>query len=121
MPVGQGDETLAVARWVRSFADVPPQFWEPALAALGGSHDVPPRAALSLSSAHALLDLVGDGLTLTPAGQLPTEAVRRLDDRFRWTEEFPWMRVNQEADVAPLRLLRAHLVAQRLLWRRGPG
>ena len=112
-------ETLAVARWVQSFADVPPQFWEPAMTALGGSRDVPPRAALSLSSAHALLDLVGDGLTLTPAGQLPTEAVRRLDDRFRWTEEFPWMRVTQEADVAPLRLLRAHLVAQRLLVEQG--
>jgi hypothetical protein len=108
-------EALAVGRWVRSFADVPPPFWEPVLAAVGRDRGVPPRAALSLSSAHALLQLVGEGLTLTPAGQLPADAVRALDDRFRWTEEFPWMRVTQEADVAPLRLLRAHLVAQRLL------
>lgn len=117
----QTHEAMAAGRWVRSFTDVPPQFWEAALAAArvdGG--DVPARAALSLASARAVLELVGDGLRLTADGQLPAESVRALDDRFRWTEDFPWMRVSQEADVAPLRLLRAHLVAQRLLVEDGP-
>jgi len=113
-------EAIAAGRWVRSFADVPPPFWDAALAAArADAGDVPAQAALSLSSARALLQLVGDGLLLTADGQLPTEAVRALDDRFRWTEDFPWMRVSQEADVAPLRLLRAHLVAQRLLLEDG--
>ena len=108
-------ETLAVQRWVQSFDDVPEDFWRPALTALRERRGVPARAALSLSSAHALLDVVGQGLTLTGDGQLPPETVRALDDRFRWTEEFPWMRSTDEADVPPLRLLRAHLTAQRLL------
>ena len=58
-------ETLAVQRWVQSFDDVPEDFWRPALAALPGWREVPSRAALSLSSAHALLDVVGEGLALT--------------------------------------------------------
>lgn len=114
-------ETLAGGRWVRSFAGVPGEFWDAALsAAHADTAAVPARAALSLSSARALLEVVGDGLRLTADGQLPTETVRELDDRFRWTEDFPWMRITQEADVAPLRLLRAHLVAQRLLVEDGP-
>jgi hypothetical protein len=112
-------ETLAVQRWVRSFLDVPEDFWLPALSALGGWREVPSRAALSLSSAQALLDVVGDGMTLTDDGQLPPEVVRALDDRFRWTEEFPWMQVAEEVDVPPLRMLRAHLTAQRLLLEDG--
>ncbi len=108
-------EALAVRRWTASFTDVPPAFWASALAATEGGRPVPARAALSLSSAHALLQVVGDGLGLTDSGQLPLDVVRALDDRFRWTEEFPWMRVSEESDIAPLRLLRAHLVAQRLL------
>jgi hypothetical protein len=112
-------ETLAVRQWTQSFGDVPPQFWTPALSELDDRVEVPPRAALSLSSAHALLEVVGDGLTLTPAGQLPLTVVLGLDDRFRWTEEFPWMRVSEESDIAPLRLLHEHLVAQRLLVRDG--
>ena len=112
-------ETLAVWRWAHSFADVRDEFWQPALAALRDRRPVPPRAALSMSSAHALLEAVGDGVSLTESGQLATETVRALDDRFRWTEEFPWMRVRQESDVAPLRLLHAHLVAQELLAESG--
>jgi hypothetical protein len=108
-------ERLAVARWVQSFTGVGPDFWQPALSALRSRRAVPPRAALSLSSAHALLQAVGEGLVLTPSGQLPPATVQALDDRFRWTEEFPWMRVTQESDIAPLHFLRAHLSAQRLL------
>lgn len=116
-------ERLVVRRWVASFSDVPAPFWEPALAALarpaGRRGSVPARAALSVSSARALLQRVGSGLDLTASGQLPPETVHGLDDRFRWTEEFPWMRVDQEADLPPLRLLRAHLVAQHLLVEQG--
>jgi hypothetical protein len=112
-------EALAVQRWVQSFGDVPEDFWRPALAALREWRDVPLRAALSLSSAQALLEVVGAGLVLADDGQLPAETVRALDDRFRWTEEFPWLRVTEEADLAPLRMLRAHLTAQRLLAEEG--
>ena len=112
-------ETLAVRQWTQSFPGVPAEFWEPALRALDRRVAVPPRAALSLSSARALLETVGDGLDLTPSGQLPLGTVLALDDRFRWTEEFPWMRASQETDVAPLRLLREHLMAQGLLVRQG--
>jgi hypothetical protein len=112
-------ETLALHRWLQSFDDVPDDFWRPALADLGEWPEVPARAALSLASAQALLDVVGEGLTLTPDGQLPLATVRALDDRFRWTEEFPWLRVADESDVPPLRVLRAHLTAQRLLVEEG--
>jgi hypothetical protein len=116
---GSTHDTLAVWAWTRSFTDVPAEFWQAALRALEHRVDVPPRAALALSSARALLEVVGDGLTLTSAGQLPLATVLALDDRFRWTEAFPWMRVAEEADIAPLRLLHEHLVAQRLLQRDG--
>jgi hypothetical protein len=112
-------EWLAVWDWVRSFSGVREEFWSPAVAALGRPAVVPPRVALSLSSAQALLETVGDGVTLTPAGHLPMDTVLALDDRFRWTDEFPWMRATDEAAIAPLRFLREHLVAQRLLQRRG--
>ncbi|MEP7091210.1 MAG: hypothetical protein ABI776_14015 [Nocardioidaceae bacterium] len=108
-------ERLARWQWTQSFTHVPAAFWQPALTALQRPGDVPARAALSLSSAHALLTIVGDGLRLTSDGQLPLVTVQALDDRFRWTEEFPWMRVTEESAVAPLRLLHEHLVAQRLL------
>jgi hypothetical protein len=108
-------EELAVWEWTRSFGSTPTAFWVPALQALRLSTEVPARASLSLASARALLQEVGDGLTLAPDGLLPVARVRALDDRFRWTDEFPWMRATDEVAVAPLRLIREHLVAQRLL------
>jgi len=112
-------ERMALGQWTASFGEVPPDFWTAGLGALEGPGGVPPRAALSLSSAHALLETVGDGLVLTATGELPTATVRALDDRFRWTEEFPWMPSASETDIAPLRFLREHLVSQRLLTQEG--
>ena len=112
-------ETLAVWHWIRSFPDVPTAFWLPALGALQRGAAMPAKAALSLSSTRALLDAVGEGLVLTRAGELPRETVLALDDRFRWTEEFPWMRPGGEADIPPLSFLRRHAVAQRLLEQDG--
>jgi hypothetical protein len=108
-------EILSVWRWTRSFPDVPDAFWAPARDGLGPRADPPPRVALSLASARGVLEAVGDGLGLTPAGHLPDGTVLALDDRFRWTEEFPWMRAGNEADIPPLRILREHLTAQGLL------
>jgi hypothetical protein len=110
---GSTHERLAVWHWIHSFPEVPTAFWLPALAALRRPAVVPARAALSLSSTRALLDAVGDGLLLTRAGDLPADVVVALDDRFRWTEEFPWMRPG--VGIAPLRFLHQHVVAQRLL------
>ncbi len=108
-------EVLAVWQWTRSFRGVPAQFWAPALATVGEPHDVPRRSVLSLASARALLETVGDGLRVGGDGRLTAATVRSLDDRFRWTEEFPWMRAADERDVPPLHFLREHLLAQRLL------
>ena len=117
---GPVHEALAVWQWVRSFGPVPDGFWRPALETLDEPRAVPPRAALSLSTAHALLESVGDGLPLTADGLLPGATVRALDDRFRWTEEFPWMRASGEYDVPPLHFLHEHLLRQRLLQHDGP-
>lgn len=111
-------EVLAAWGWTRSLPGVAAEFWRPALDTLherrrdGG---VPLRAGLSMASARGLLEALADGVTLTRDGQLPLPLVVELDDRFRWTQEFPWLRRTAEADVAPLRLLREHLCAQRLL------
>jgi hypothetical protein len=112
-------EILAVWRWTRSFPAVPDAFWAPARDTLGPRPGPPPRAALGLASARGLLEAVGDGVALTAAGHLPDDTVRALDDRFRWTEEFPWMRAGTEADIPPLRFLHDHLAAQALLARDG--
>ncbi len=113
--------TLAVWHWTRSFTGVRPEFWQPALDTLGApdtaSGPVPARFVLSLGSARALLETVGDGLRVTDEGRLLPATVLALDDRFRWTEEFPWMRAVDEVDVPPLRFLHEHLLAQRLLVR----
>jgi hypothetical protein len=112
-------ERLALRSWTASFGEVPPGYWDAALGALDRPARVPHRAMLSLSSAQALLEAVGEGLALTATGELPTATVRALDDRFRWTEEFPWMASASEVDIAPLHFLREHLVAQRLLTQEG--
>ena len=108
-------EILSVWRWTQSFPDVPVPFWEPALGTLGPRPGPPARVALSLAGVRALLDAVGDGLTLTPDGRLPQATVLALDDRFRWTQEFPWLRREREDDIPPLRFLHEHLAAQRLV------
>jgi hypothetical protein len=112
-------EVLSVRRWTSSFPDVPPEFWRPAMTALDELPDVPERVRLSLVSATGLLSTAAGGVTLTPDGHLPSETVLALDDRFRWTEEFPWMRTDREVDVPPLLFLHQHLTAQRLLARDG--
>jgi hypothetical protein len=116
-------EVLAGWGWTRSLPGVAAEFWRPALATLRDRRrrsGVPPRAQLSMASARGLLEVVADGVTLTEDGQLPLPVVVELDDRFRWTQEFPWMRRTAESDVAPLRLLREHLAAQHLLAYDGP-
>lgn len=112
-------EILAVWRWTQSFPDVRAEFWAPALSGLGPRPGPPARVKLSLASAAAVLETVGEGLTLTTSGQLPAGTALALDDRFRWTEEFPWLRPAGETDLPPLRFLLEHLTAQRLLVRDG--
>ena len=116
---GSTHERLAAWHWIRSFPDVTAAFWQPALTALHRRSDPPERVSLPLSSTRALLAAVGDGLLLTPGGELPPGTVRALDDRFRWTEEFPWLRGDGEADIPPLRFLHQHALAQRLLEHHG--
>jgi hypothetical protein len=112
-------ERISVRRWAASFTGVPDAFWQPALDGLDRLPVVPQRVRLSLVSATGLLEAVGDGLPLTPEGTLRPETVLALDDRFRWTEEFPWMHAETEADIPPLRFLHRHLLAQRLLAHEG--
>ncbi len=112
-------EILALGRWIRSFPHVPAQFWGPALAVLRSRSGPPRRVRMTLAGVRAVLEAVGDGLELTAEGRLPAATVRALDDRFRWTEEFPWMGPAGDADIPPLRFLHEHLAAQRLLVREG--
>jgi len=112
-------QAISVGRWAATFVGVPARFWQPALAAVERGPGVPARAALSLAAARALLAAVGEGGVHLEAGRLPLPTVRALDDRFRWTEEFPWIRVAAGTDVPPLRILQDHLVAQGLLRSEG--
>jgi hypothetical protein len=112
-------EILSVWRWTRSFRDVPAAFWTAALSRLGPRPGPPAKVGLSLASVRGLLEAVGGGITLTAEGRLPPGTVLALDDRFRWTEEFPWMRPDEEWDIPPLRFLHQHLAAQGLLARDG--
>jgi len=74
----------------------------------------PSNVELSLAPARALLEAVGDGLPPTGAGYLPPAVVVALNDRFRWSDVVGSM-PKKEGDLPPLRFLREHLVAQRLL------
>jgi hypothetical protein len=110
---------LAVWRWADTFRDVPPAFWRPSVARLDTPAGAPPRVELSLAGVRALLEVVGTGgLTLVGTGELPTAEVVALDDRFRWTEQFPWMHRTGERGIPPLRFLHEHLTAQGLLEHR---
>ena len=72
----------------------------------------------SLAPARALLEAVGDGVTLTQAGYLPKALAVELNDRFRWYD-LPGYKVNSEADVADLRWLHGLLRKAKLLTKRG--
>jgi hypothetical protein len=74
--------------------------------------------AESLAPARALLEAVGDGVTLTKAGYLPKALAVELNDRFRWYD-LPGYKVNSEADVADLRWLHELLRKAKLLTKRG--
>ena len=109
-------EIFAVWRWTESFSAVAPRFWRPALERLGPTPAAPARVGLSVASARAMLEVVGDaGVELGADGGLSAATVTRLDDRFRWTEEFPWMHHGGESGLPPVRFLREHLTAQRLM------
>lgn len=105
--------------WKGSFRDVPSAFWDRALPHVHELPAVPQRVQLSLAPAVALLEAVGEGVTLTDAGYLPTRLVAGLDERFGWSQEYSLGRPRGETDVPPLQFLHEHLRAQRLLTRRG--
>ena len=112
--------TLAVWHWTRSFTGVRPAFWQPALDTLGAGHIERSGAGPVRALPGQRPGAAGDGGRRTPGhrrGPVLPATVLALDDRFRWTEEFPWMRAVDEVDVPPLRFLHEHLLAQRLLVR----
>ncbi|HEU4946303.1 MAG TPA: hypothetical protein VFT31_04055 [Kribbella sp.] len=80
--------------------------------------DLPGKAvAESLTPARALLEGVGDGVTLTQAGYLPKALAVELNERFRWQD--PTIhKMHSEADVIGLRLLHGLLRRSRLLTKR---
>lgn len=108
-----------IASWRSSFRGVPEAFWARAMPAVESAPDVPARVELSLAPAMALLEAVGEGVTLTGAGYLPTSLALALDERFAWSQDYALGRPRGEADVHQLRFLHEHLRAQRLLTRRG--
>jgi hypothetical protein len=92
--------------WQRLHASVLPLLEEPEV------------TGVSLAPVRALLDGIGDGVTLTPAGYLPKALVLELIDRFGWYD-FPGMKARSEADVVPLRELHALLRKARVVTKRG--
>lgn len=80
---------------------------------------LPENVELSLLPARALMEAVGDGVSLTAAGYLPTSVVLELNDRFGWYD-FMGRKPRSESDVSQLMFAREHLTRQRLLaTRRG--
>ncbi|MGH3444602.1 MAG: hypothetical protein ACRDPB_04440, partial [Nocardioidaceae bacterium] len=105
--------------WLASFRAAPQALWDRALAAVHEEPPIPPGVEVSLVPVVALLETVGDGLTLTSAGYLPPQAALGLDERFEWSQEYALGRVRSEADIHQLTILREHVQAQRLLTVRG--
>jgi hypothetical protein len=68
----------------------------------------------SLAPARALLEGIGDGVTMTQAGWLPKALVVELNDRFRWYD-LSGYKANSEADVIGLQVLHELLRQCRLL------
>jgi len=96
-----------------------PHWVSDVLPVLEAEAEVPENVELSLAPARALMEAVGDGLTLTGAGYLPTSVAIALNDHFRWSDRVG-ITPKKEGDVPPLRFLREHLMAQQLLTvRRG--
>jgi hypothetical protein len=108
-----------VDQWRSSFRGVPDVFWDRAMPALESAPLVPERPHLSVAPALALMEEVGEGVTLTEAGYLPPKLAIGLDERFGWTEDYALSAPRSEADVRQLMFLHEHLRAQRLLTRRG--
>jgi len=73
----------------------------------------------SLAPARALLEAIGDGVTLTQAGYLPKVLAVELNDRFGWDEGFPQQKVKSESDVPQLLWLHGLLRTARLVTKRG--
>jgi hypothetical protein len=108
-----------VDTWRDAFRSAPAAFWERSHAAIVSTPAVPPGAERSLAPAIALLEAVGEGVTLTDAGYLPPKLALGLDERFGWSQDYALGRPRGEADVHQLRFLDDHLRVQRLLTRRG--
>ncbi len=105
--------------WRTSFRGVPDSFWSRATPAIESAPAVPERVELTLAPVRAVLEAVGDGVTLTGAGNLPTRLALALDERFGWSQDYALGPPRGEADVHQLRFVDDHLRAQRLLTRRG--
>jgi hypothetical protein len=74
----------------------------------------PENVELSLAPARALLERVGDGLTLTASGYLAPAVAIELNDHFRWSDHVG-KTPKREGDLPQLSFLREHLTLQRLL------
>lgn len=72
----------------------------------------------SVAPARALLEGIGDGVTMTQAGYLPNALVVELNDRFRWYDLLGY-KANSEADVIDLQVLHGLLRRAKLLTPRG--
>lgn len=75
---------------------------------------LPENVELSLVPARAVLEQVGDGVSLTADGGLPVKAAVELNDRFRWYDVVG-RAVQDERDLPELVVVREHLTAQGLL------
>ncbi|MGZ4427311.1 MAG: hypothetical protein ACXVXC_10820 [Nocardioidaceae bacterium] len=89
------------------------------LSVLQKEPQAPARLELALTPVRALLDAVGEGITLTGAGYLPPKLALALDNRFGWSDEYALGRPRGETDLPALQFLDQHLREQQLLLASG--
>ncbi len=104
--------------WVHQLARGRQRPWTSVVPLVVDPVPLPEGVELSVAPAVAVLEAVGEGVTLTSAGYLPAKLAVALDDRFGWSDQMLGARPRSESDLPRLMFLDEHLRDTRLLTRR---
>jgi hypothetical protein len=104
--------------WATGYPAVRRGLLVPVLPLLSGEIPVPQEAEECLTPLRWLLEQVGDGVTLTAAGRLPTELVATANLRFGWSD-LPGVMVREEPDLPELATLQDVARRSRLITTNG--
>lgn len=105
--------------WYQSGSGARTRLLEPVAVSLRTPIDPPPPelAAVELRPLWWLLDVVGDGLTLTSAGYLPPAVITRALDELDWRDQ-EFATATREVDALPVSVLREFAREMGLVRRR---